>query len=427
MAPLTTKPTRSFRFIHTADLHLDSPLRSLALRDPALAEQIKCASRITLQRIVDLSIAEKVDALLIAGDLYDGDQKSMHTAATLSAEMRRLEEAAIPVFMIRGNHDAQSPMTAQLMLPENVHVFGHKGDSVHLSDHSVAIHGVSFQHKHAPHSLLPRLATPTAGCINIGLLHTSLAGSGADNYAPCSLQEVIDHGYDYWALGHVHKRRIYATRPAIVMPGIPQGRDMGEAGACSISLVTIYPGKPADIIEHTVGPAQFERIRVDVTGVELWSHLADQIELQLHEVRAQVTSDHVVARLHLVGKTPLSYRIIRDHDVLLETARDLARGLEQVWIEQLTLDTASSSDAQVSGVEQTDDAIPELEKIITDEILGSADMLAIAERELQQLLQKMPPETRHIFGQTLEQKSARLKQLLVEGSESMLAQLQHDP
>src|SRR5262245_25190452 len=109
----------AYRFVHAADIHLDSPLRSLALRDEALADLIGNATRRAFVRTVDLCLAERVDALLLAGDLYDGEQTSMKTARFLAEQMRRLDEANIQVFAIRGNHDAMSQITAELTLPES--------------------------------------------------------------------------------------------------------------------------------------------------------------------------------------------------------------------------------------------------------------------------------------------------------------------
>lgn len=103
----------AFRFVHTADVHLDSPLRSLALRNAELAELVGDASRQALIAIVDLCLAEQVDALVIAGDLYDGDQTSMKTARFLAAQMTRLHQAGIRVYKIRGNHDALSRISKQ--------------------------------------------------------------------------------------------------------------------------------------------------------------------------------------------------------------------------------------------------------------------------------------------------------------------------
>ena len=218
-----------FRFIHTADLHLDAPLKSLALKDDDLAELVGNATRRALERIVDLCIEEEVDALLIAGDLYDGDMRSMKTAAFLVSEMERLNAAGIAVFMIRGNHDAESVLTRELEFSSNVHVFTGHGGTEELSAKGVAIHGVSFAKPQAPESLLPKYKAPISGLFNIGLLHTSLAGAaGHDTYAPCSANDLIAHGFDYWALGHVHIRQVHSEKPHVVMPGMPQGRDIGK-------------------------------------------------------------------------------------------------------------------------------------------------------------------------------------------------------
>src|SRR5205823_8519569 len=138
----------AFRFVHTADVHLDSPLRSLALRNPELGELIGNATRRAFVNIVDLCLSEQVNALLLAGDLYDGDQTSMKTARFLSDQLRRLDAAGIKVFIIRGNHDALSKITKELVLPENVHLFGSRADAVEIprdrGERPIAIHGLSF-------------------------------------------------------------------------------------------------------------------------------------------------------------------------------------------------------------------------------------------------------------------------------------------
>ena len=177
-----------FRFVHTADIHLDSPLRSLALRDPDIAEVIGNATRQAFERTVNLCLDEGVDALMIAGDLYDGDLRSLKTAVFFGSQMRRLTEAGTRVFVVRGNHDAESVITKHLSLPDGVHVFSGRGGTRALEDHDVVVHGISFARPQAPDSLLPKFKGPVSGCVNIGLLHTSLSGAeGHDTYAPCSV------------------------------------------------------------------------------------------------------------------------------------------------------------------------------------------------------------------------------------------------
>ena len=146
----------AYRFVHTADIHLDSPLRTLALREPELAELIGGATRKAFASIIDLCLAEQVDALMIAGDLYDGEQTSMKTARFLADQLRRLHEAGIAAFIIRGNHDAESRITRELALPESVKVFTGRAEFVAIRCGALdtAVHGVSFVQKHSPDRLL---------------------------------------------------------------------------------------------------------------------------------------------------------------------------------------------------------------------------------------------------------------------------------
>ncbi len=172
----------AYRFVHAADIHLDSPLRSLALRNPELAALIGNATRQAFVRIVDLCIAEQVDALLLAGDLYDGDQTSMTTARFLADQVKRLHDVGIRTFVVRGNHDALSKITRELVFPDSVRIFGGRADAIALDRASggldIVVHGLSFRDKHAPESLLPDYRSPVADAVNIGLMHTSLGRCG---------------------------------------------------------------------------------------------------------------------------------------------------------------------------------------------------------------------------------------------------------
>lgn len=145
----------------------------------------------------------------------------------------RLQGAGIRCFIIRGNHDALARQTGELELPDNTHLFGGRPSTVELEvdGQSIAIHGLSFRDPHATESLLPRYPAPKPGVFNIGMMHTSLNGSpGHDNYAPCSVADLEAHGYDYWALGHIHRRAEHLGRATIVMPGIPQGATSARRG-----------------------------------------------------------------------------------------------------------------------------------------------------------------------------------------------------
>jgi len=416
-----------FRFVHTADLHLDSPLKSLALRDEALARRVGGATRAALRRIVDLCIDEQVHALLIAGDLYDGEQTSMNTAAVLTAAMRRLDEAGIPVFMIRGNHDAASNITADLMLPDNVHVFDGRGGARTLADGAVAIHGVSFGKKHAPDSLLPKFKAPLPDVVNIGLLHTSLTGaaSGGHNaYAPCTLGELVDHGFQYWALGHVHKREVHRDWPAVVMPGNPQGRDIGEDGSRSVSLVSI-DRDGAHIETREVADTRFERVGVPLDGLDEASLLPDAMQAALVTAREAIGSDCLIVRLEFTGATPLDWRVRRDLDYLLGTAREIAAGLDGVWVEKIELRTTTATEAR-SGADSDaagSDAVDGIAQLIDRDVLASKALIERLERDAAALIRKLPVDVRKRLGEDEAAHRATLLRLAREGSADVLAAL----
>lgn len=414
-----------FRFVHTADLHLDSPLRSLALRNADLAEIVRGATRQALVRIVDLCLAEEVDALLIAGDLYDGSQTSMNTALFLAGELRRLDEAGIRVFIIRGNHDAQSQVTNELTLPPSVHVFKGRSKAVLAKTlergRDVYIHGMSFASPHAPESLLPSFQMPAVDAINIGMLHTSLAGSaGHDLYAPCSVADLQAHGFDYWALGHVHQRQVHASEPFVVMPGMPQGRDINEAGSKGVTLVTVTDEGRLSIEERAIGLATFERMNLDLTDVSDWGDMLDAVRNAFLQSRETTAADNVILRLALTGATPLAWRLRRDADLLQAEIDNVAAGIGGCWVEKIELD-CRSPDAETGTA--IADPVDELAALVGSDILPAHGFRQEVRAAVEELLQQLPPDLR----QALAPDEAAVERLAfdagVSGAAEVLAHL----
>lgn len=404
-----------FKFIHTADIHLDSPLKSLALRDPQIAEVVGGATRRTFEKIINLCLDEDVDALIIAGDLYDGDLRSMKTAAFLSRQMRRLEEADIRVFMIRGNHDSKSSITEHLNLPRNVRVFNGYGGVEELKDLGVAIHGVSYAQPHAPESLLRKYKQPVAGLINIGIMHTSLAGTaGHDDYAPCAVHDLVSHGFHYWALGHIHQRRIYAQNPFVVMPGIPQGRDIGEAGPKSVTIVEISDIN-IRIDERFVADSEFQRVQVDFVDITEWSMALEKLRKALKTAQNAAKTRYLICRIILLGKSPLHWRIRRDADLFDAAVRDITQQLNNVFVDGI--------DNQLEPfAHSTDDADPidELETLMT-KIVRDCAFRAEAASFLETAVSKMPHELRDLYGTDQEGMESILQYLLSEGIADVIA------
>ncbi|MFT6382943.1 MAG: DNA repair exonuclease SbcCD nuclease subunit, partial [Akkermansiaceae bacterium] len=252
-----------FTFIHAADLHLDSPLRGLSRHDDAPVSAIRGATRRALENLVDLALEKEVDFVLIAGDLYDGDLKDFTTALFFNRQMLRLKSAGIPVFAISGNHDAASVITKALSPPENVQFFPvKKPGTFSFPKLPVTIHGQGFANASVQENLAANYPDARPDHFNIGLLHTSLAGSSVhDTYAPCSLADLEKKGYQYWALGHIHQPEVIREDPWIVYPGNIQGRKVNETGPRGCSLVEVNDA--LEVTSHT-------HIPLDVVR---WSHL----------------------------------------------------------------------------------------------------------------------------------------------------------
>ncbi|MEZ5715502.1 MAG: DNA repair exonuclease [Paracoccaceae bacterium] len=409
----------AFSFVHTADIHLDSPLKSLALRDEGLAELVGNATRTTFSRIVDLCLTEGVQALLIAGDLYDGGQTSMKTARFLAQELERLAAAGIPAFIIRGNHDAASRITRELTLPEGVTVFSGRAAAVETvwNGHAVAVHGISFRDPQAPESLLGHFKPRVPGAFNIGLLHSSLGGSpGHDPYAPCSLADLRATGFDYWALGHIHQRAAHPGQTTVVMPGIPQGRDIGEAGAKSVTLVTVADDGAVGLEERQLAVAQFERLPVDCRPVPDWAGLVDALRQALRAARRQHGSEHLIVRPVLTGQTPLAWRIGRDADLLRAEAQNVAEQIGTVWIDKIEIALEAGTAIPPGG------AVGELARIVAEGGLQPDD--ATVRDEIDRLLKHLPRELRGLLGDSEDQTAAAVAQAMEQGAMEVLARLE---
>ena len=298
------------KFLHAADIHLDSPPAGVA-RAGAVPPHVRHdATRRAFAAMVDLARREQVAFVLIAGDLYDSEQRDFGTALFFAREMARL--APIPCVMIRGNHDAQSQITKSFQPPPNVQALSSRRAETVLLD-GVAIHGRSFPDRAVPEDFASAYPARVPGRFNIGLLHTSLEGAeGHDTYAPCSVETLRALGYDYWALGHIHTRRIVEQAPPIVFPGNIQGRNPREVGARGCMIVTADGGAVTDIAFHALDVMRWAVVRVGLDGAGDRAAMAELVRARMSEARHAAEGRPVLVRVVLEGATGLHGSLLAD-------------------------------------------------------------------------------------------------------------------
>ena len=381
------------RFIHTADLHIDSPLRGLSRYEGAPLERLRGATRRALERLVDLALDERVDFVLIAGDLYDRDWQDFHTGLFVREQMVRLGRKGIRVFIVQGNHDARGVITRQIPWPDHVKVFSSRtAETVCLEALGVAIHGHSFPDREVPEDLVPGYPMAVPGCFNIGLLHTSLTGIGGhDTYAPTTLPDLKSRGYDYWALGHVHARQVICEQPRVVFPGNLQGRHARETGPKGCELVTVE-GTRITASFMPLAVVRWHQIGIDLQPVKTLDELPLRVAQAL-ELAASEDGDvlHAV-RMVLFGETHLHALEARQPGTLAAAVQAAAQDVSgaEIWIEQVRLDLRSPLDR--SQVEQGDDALGELVRwvdLLAGDRPGLEDFCRTA---LSDVLGKVPAE-----------------------------------
>lgn len=349
----------------------------------------------------------------------------MKTARFLASELGRLAKAGIHTFIIRGNHDALSKVSKELVLPDLVKLFGGRAEHVLIErgqgEKPVAIQGLSFANPTAPDSLLPKYKQAIPDAINIGIMHTSLGGApGHDPYAPCSPADLQATGYEYWALGHIHKRSVVTGPTTIVMPGMPQGRDINEDGPKSVTLVSITDDGTVSLEEKQTALAEFARITIDAGGLSEWSALAHALSDTLKQARANSEAPELVVRLAIEGETPLAWRMRRDADLLMAEAEERAAQIGAIWVEKIDIDCAPPTSANQSS----NDPLHELRALIENGILDSGGYETALASVADMLQAQLPTDLRDLFGTDEAQTRARHIELAREGADDVLARLQ---
>jgi len=388
-----------FKFIHAADLHIDSPLRGLETYAGAPVDRLRGATREAFENLVSLAIEQRVAFVIIAGDLFDRQWQDMNTGLWTAAQFRRLQHENIPVYLLRGNHDAASKVRQAVRWPDNVHEFSvRKPESLELKELGVALHGQGFAHPECPDDLAATYPAAIAEMFNIGVLHTSLTGSTQhDPYAPTSPQTLLQRGYDYWALGHIHQRSNppIHENPYIVYAGNTQGRHINESGAKGCLLVTVADGEVAGLEFCETDTVRWQTAEVKLAETDDVAALIEAVRHQLAACRAQADNRLVAVRLTISGACQAHRTLAnpRDWEETQAEIRNMANELDVLWIEKVVLETRPPID--IDQLKTSPDLIGELLRMV-DSMAADDSQLATLAGELDGLQGKLERELAHL-------------------------------
>ncbi len=363
-----------FSFLHAADLHLDSPFTSVGGFPDDVATTLREASLRAWDALVRTAIEREVAFVLLAGDIYDGAERGIRAQRAFLAGVTHLADHGIRTFLVHGNHDPVGQgWTAIDGFPDLVHPFASsKVESVEFTagDERVVVHGISYATSAMEENLSLRFPRATGGGFQIGLLHANVGGSatGHQDYSPCSVDDLRRPGYQYWALGHVHKRHNpLEGDPWVVYPGNLQGRTTrpSEQGAKGAVIVHVDHGVASAPELVVLDQVRFADVAVEIDHLADVGAVLDALEQAAaparHDGRAMVVRATIGGRgaLHAELSSPR-----RRAELLAELRRSGAESTPFVWWNQVVWQTRPAG--EVIDLRRRDDFISDLVRFMDD-------------------------------------------------------------
>lgn len=350
------------RFIHAADLHLDTPFRGLQEVNEAIAQRLSQATFTAFDHLIHRALREKVDFLLVAGDIYEQSERSLRAQLRFRDGLALLAQQGIPSYVVHGNHDPLDGWISRVEFPPEVTVFGSdRVTSVTYARDGVAvarIHGISYPTAKVSDDFGRGFQREGSEPFQIGLFHCNVGGDpNHAAYAPRSLKELEECRLDYWALGHVHERKVLSEwNPFVAYPGNLQGRHIREAGPRGALLVETEGSRVTDHRFLNLQDVRWEKVLIDIAGLESVDGLVERVQEELEARWEEAEGCSLVLRIHLTGRGPLHKELTRGLEALLERLRETPRPTERfLWVERLVDDSRPSLDWE--GLAQAEDFV----------------------------------------------------------------------
>jgi DNA repair protein SbcD/Mre11 len=328
---------KQITFIHTADLHLDSPMVGLSKLPENIYKRLLNSTFISFRRIVDTAIAKQVDFLIIAGDVYDGEDRSIRAQVKFRQEMERLAANGVQVYLTHGNHDHLSGSWTHIPLPENVFVFGEAVEHSIFTKENVVVnlYGFSYSRRQLYDRKIDEFKKGEAADFHIGILHGNEGGNSShDNYAPFHVKDLIEKNFDYWALGHIHKRKILSESPPIIYPGNIQGRHKKEIGPKGCYMVTLTESN-CQLEWIDTADVEWDSIEIDVQNLSSFQNIYQLCIEQLSQIRNEQSYGRIVT-LELRNLKPFEGSVNILNGELLEILQENESEEENfVWVSSI--------------------------------------------------------------------------------------------
>ena len=327
-------------FIHAADLHLDSPMSGLKHLPPSIFKKLQESTFEAFTKIVDSAIFHNVDFIILAGDLFDGEDRSIRAQTRFRKEMERMAECGIAVYAVHGNHDHMDGRWAHLPLPENVHIFSHEVEvAKHIAENGTSVHlyGFSYPKRHVAERMIDQYSRENGADLHIGILHGSFEGSSDHaQYAPFRINDLLEKDFDYWALGHIHKREILISQPPVIYPGNIQGRNRKETGPKGCYLVELdSSGAKTEFLE--AAPVIWENAEIDASKSESYQEIYELCLSLIEEKRQNRKGTIINLTLNDVGLSDHELRSITNGELLESLQEEEAEEESFVWISGLAV------------------------------------------------------------------------------------------